>query len=147
MLWALIISIILRTQLKKSGAVSDIHQNTEHTPGFYELDAARLAKYSAAMHKKLDSAIARHNRADDTMFYAAHYGKPRVVQTRAFMRLLAADRRVINAKHMVANADKDLSDATTISTATNGIINITHDLAYSRKTDLLKYQLSKLLSR
>ena len=144
MLWALITALILRGQIHKNDSV---YPEMAHTPGFYKLEMARLNNYSAAMDKQLKHAMTHHERASDTLFYAAHNGKSRAIQNRAFMRLLASDNRVLHSKKLAAVAKQDLADISATATSVNSIVDTAYDLAYRSKLELLKYRLNQIRAK
>lgn len=141
MLWALIVSIILKTQVKPGD--SDVNHNeiAEHTPGFYAMEPIRLQRYMYAMDKKLASAVARHEKADATLFQTAHKGKSSAVQNRAFYRLIASDIRIIHTRNRISFAAQDYASATVLNIKTNEQIDKMYELAYSNKFELLKHLL------
>lgn len=147
MLWALLISIILKTQIRKVDFNQKTAPRTEHTPGFYQIDAFRLQQYATAMDKKLESAILRHNQANKTMALYARMGKTTAAQNRAFARLLACDNRVLRTRKLAMRTNQDLRSAIGTQKSTTQITDIAYDLAYSSRLDLLKYQLSKLRTK
>lgn len=141
MLWALIVSIILKTQVKPGD--SDVNHNeiAEHTPGFYAMEPIRLQRYMYAMDKKLASAVARHEKADATLFQMAHKGKSSAVQNRAFYRLIASEKRIIRTRKCIHNIGLDYAPANATNAGTNEQINQLYELAYSNKFELLKHLL------
>ncbi len=143
MLWALIVSIIIKSQIKKIGFNHNVIENTEHTPGFYELDKFRLQRYSDAMNKKLAHAIECHKNADQTMSRVARMGKPSRIKNTAFFRLRASENRVLHARELVSIANQDLNTVISCTPTATNVTNIAYDLAYRSKFDLLKYNLLK----
>lgn len=143
MLWALIVSIVLKIQMKKAGFNNQPADITEHTPGFYAIDAFRLQRYADAMNKKLDAAKANHENANKKMAHNALAGKPMPVQNRSCLRLLATCDLVKRAQELASKANQDAIAATTTNTTAEQITDIAYDLAYRNKIDLLKYKLLK----
>ena len=141
MLWALIVSIIFKIQMRASHTDVKSVPDFEHTHGFYELESIRMQQYLSAMDKKVDSAIARHKTANETMNRMALLGKTQNVQNRAFLRLLASDNRVLRARKLASIAKQDLDTINNIKRSTNEFIDIAYDLAYRNKIDVLKQKL------
>ena len=138
MLWALIVSIILKTQVKPADFDVNPNENTEHTPGFYAMEPIRLQRYMTAMDEKLKSAVARHEKADATLFQMAHKGKSSAVQNRAFCRLIASEKRIIRTRKCIHNIGLDYAPANATNAETNEQIDTMYELAYSNKSDLVK---------
>ena len=142
MFWTIIVSIILKKQLKKAGHGAQYPvKNTEHTPGFYEVDAVRLMEYASVMDRKLRSAISRHQDANQTISRAARLGKSQPIQTRFFFRQETCENRVLRARSLVANAKDDLNATIAAKAEATKIVDLAYELAYRRKLDLLKQNL------
>ena len=144
MLWIIISSLALRQYIKNGKKSSNFSGTTsEHTPGFYELESIRLQRDLTAINNKLLSAVAHHERASKTMFYAARKCKSTNVQNRAFFRLRAAENRVLHARRLATLIAQDLTTTNATRHESNDFINNLYDLAYCSNRKLLVHKIKQ----
>ena len=141
MLWALLISLILRQQFGCQKGISKLPKDLEHTPGFYQLDAHRSSEYLNAMAHKVNSALAKYNQAEVNMAKAAKHSSQSPARTSAFFKLCAADNNVIKSRQKLTVANEDAVAALTQSNDVNATIETLYKLAYRSRIDLFKHEL------
>ena len=147
MLWALLISLILRNQIRQSKSAELPLMDLKHTPGFYDLDVARLEQYMAAMQMKLDDAVARYNQSCNNLSKAYSTNKPMDVRSAVFFKLCSMDNNVTKSRNKVKLATEDTAESRKIAHTTNQLVDTAYDLAYKSKSELLKYKLSNMRAK
>ena len=146
MLWTLIISLILRNRLQDSKSSTDVRLHPDHTPGFCELDTARLEKIAIAMQNKLNSAIAKHDKLTISVTRASQNNKSSQIQHWVFLKQCTAREHVDKSQIKFKIVHQDLTDSRVMLTdPTNRIVNKAYDIAYNQKS--LVYKLATLRSK